>query len=105
MLTSGRPGAFGHYDEVEVVTTAHACSAATSDPQQRIARLRELAREFRRILNECTVFDGRLSETLREVIADLEEEAKRLERGPSSTSTLPNLRGGTAQRRLGGLPD
>jgi hypothetical protein len=105
MLTSGRPGAFGHFDECQVVAPTHTYCAATSDQQKRIARLRELAREFRRILKECTVFDSRLPETLREVIADLEEEADRLERDPSGTSTLPNIRGRTSQGRLRGLPD
>jgi hypothetical protein len=57
--------------------------AATSDQQKRIARLRELARDFRRISNECTAFEGRLPEMLRAVIADVEEEANRLERDQS----------------------
>jgi len=105
MLTSGRPGAVGRYDGRKVPAAAPVHSAAAPDQQKRIARLRELAREFRRILKECTVFDGRLPERLREVIADLEEEAERLERDPSRNSLLPTLRGRTAQRRFGGLPD
>jgi hypothetical protein len=105
MLTSGRPGALGRYDGRKVAAAAHARCAAPSDQQKRIARLRELAREFRRILKECTVFDGRLPERLREVIADLEEEADRLERDPRGRSTLPDLSGRTAQRRFGDLPD
>lgn len=105
MLTSGRPGAVGHYDGWNLVAAAPARCAAPLDQQKRIARLRELAREFRRILKECTVFDGRLPDKLREVIADLEEEADRLERDPSGRSTLLGLSGRTAQWRFGGLPD
>jgi hypothetical protein len=101
MLTSGWPGALGHCDGRKVAAAAHARCAAPSDQQKRVARLRELAREFRRILQECTVFDGRLPEKLREVIADLEEEADRLERDPSGRSALPGL----TQRRFGSLPD
>jgi hypothetical protein len=58
---------------------SHAYEAAPADPQKRIARLRELAGDFRRVLKEMTIFDG-LHETLRTVIRDLEEEAERLER-------------------------
>jgi hypothetical protein len=105
MLTSGRPGAFGLFVECQAVGATHAHCAATSDQQKRITRLRELAREFRRILKECTVFDGRLPEKLRAVIADLEEEADRLERDPNGSSALPGLSGRTAQWRFGSLPD
>ena len=105
ILTSGRPGALGRYDGRKVPAADHARCAAPSDQQKRVARLRELAREFRRILKECTVFDGQLPERLREVIADLEEEADRLERDPSGRSTLPGLSGRRGPWRFGGLPD
>jgi hypothetical protein len=105
MLTSGQPGGLGHFDGCKIAAAIHAFCAGSSDPQKRIARLRELAREFRKILKECTVFDGRLPETLREVIADLEEEANRLERDPGGASMLPDISVGSARGRPGGLPD
>lgn len=105
MLTSARPGVFGHFAECQVVAATHAYSVVTSDRQKRVARLRELAREFRKILKECTEFDGGLPETLREVIADLEEEADRLERDPHDRSTLSSIGGRVARWGFGGLPD
>ncbi len=83
MITSVRSGAFDHGDAWTFLLAPAAHCAAMHDRQKRVARLRELAREFRRILNECSVFDGGLTDTLREVIVDLEEEADKLEYGRS----------------------
>jgi hypothetical protein len=89
MMTSVRSGAFDRGDAWAYLF-APATQPAAPDPQKRAERLRELAREFRRILNECSVFDSALPETLRQVIADLEEEAAELERrGRSSRPSRP----------------
>ena len=56
------------------------------EAQKRVARLRQLAEEFRRIADEYADLDGALAGRLIEIVTELEQEAAELERDVPSES-------------------
>lgn len=65
-------------------TFAHRFGKADRPMRQRIAKLRELAREVRRIAEEYAATDLALSKSLLQIVREFEEEAAALERDQTS---------------------